>query len=89
MQLYHGMRSAECFLIGTARCISIEPITIKVPKDDAWLWVRIGTAPSFEAGDAFAIADGFENIEDMWQFWRSEPPDHAEFQGFLIKWEAL
>ena len=89
LQLYTGMRTKQCDKIGDARCISVEPIVIKVPKDDYWLWVRIGQGDEFEAGDEFAIADGFRDIEDMWSFWRKEHPDAATFKGVLIKWEPL
>jgi hypothetical protein len=88
LQLYTAMRTKQCELIGEAPCSSVEPIVIKVPKDDAWLWIRIGEAKAFEAGDDFAIADGFQDIEDMWNFWRSEHPDTAMFSGVLIKWVA-
>lgn len=89
LQLYHGMRSSDCFKIGDARCTSVEPIVIKVPLDDAWLAVKIGDGEEFVAGDVFAQADGFPSIEDMWQFWREEHADARVFRGLLIKWEPL
>lgn len=88
LQLYTGMRTRQCEKIGDARCISVERIVIKVPRDDAWLAVKMGDAPSFEAGDDFAIADGFQNINDMWLFW-FDAHGPGNFEGVLIKWEAL
>lgn len=88
LQLYTGMRTRQCEKIGDARCVSVEPITINVPKDDAWLLVRIGKAEPFVADDDFAVEDGFQTIEDMWDFWRDNHPHAALFSGVLIKWAA-
>lgn len=89
LQLYTAMRTRQCEKIGEARCISVKQITINIPKDDAWLLVRIGRAEAFEAGDDFAIADGFKDIEDMWSFWCQNHPHAGVFVGVLIKWEPL
>lgn len=88
LQLYCGMRTKQCQKIGDARCVSVEPIMIQVPKDDAWLWVKIATGKAFSASNQFAIDDGFEGVEDMWRFWRREHPEALTFKGVLIKWAA-
>ena len=88
LQLYHAQRTKQCVKIGEARCVSVERIVIQVPKDDCWLRVKIGNEEPFEATDAFAIEDGFQDVEDMWRFWRDEHPDVATFSGILIKWAA-
>lgn len=84
LQLYAGMRTKHCFLIGRARCIDVQPIQIWIPIDDAWL--AVGGKP---ISDSFARADGFGSVEDMWLFWRKEHPDVRDFRGVLIKWEPL
>lgn len=89
LQLYHGMRTKQCFKIGEARCTDVVPIIIRVPRDDAWLSVKIADEPEKLADDAFAQADGFASVEDMWLFWRQEHPLVRTFTGFLIRWESL
>lgn len=89
IQLYTAMRTKQCRKIGDARCVSVDPIRIQVPLDDAWLWVQVGDEPAGPATDAFAQADGFGCVEDMWLFWREKHPDVRLFKGVLIKWEPL
>jgi hypothetical protein len=89
LQLYHGLRTRQCFKIGDARCVETLPIVIKVPLDDVWLAVKIGDAEEVAADDTFARDDGFACIEDMWLFWRKEHPDDRIFKGLLIRWEPF
>lgn len=89
LQLYTAMRTKQCEKIGDARCVSVDPIRIKIPLDDAWLWVQVANDPAGPATDAFAQTDGFESVEDMWLFWRKEHPDARLFKGVLIQWEPI
>jgi hypothetical protein len=104
MQLYHGMRTRQCFLIGEARCISANEIRINFNMHPV---IDVLTSQGWEryAGDnldAFARRDGFSNWNDMSAFWREQHPKmfsefiapvdnphHGRFGGVIICWEAL
>lgn len=87
VQLYCGMRTKGCFLIGRARCIDVQSIRLR--RLDRL--VKIGDRPQlrrlFEL-DAFARADGFADWHDLTEFWRDE---HAgqNFVGVIIFWEPI
>lgn len=86
LQLYCGMRTKGCFLIGRARCVSAEPIEL--------CWGAVHATVHFESGgrrltNEFARADGFKNIDDMRRFWEAEHPDVDTFRGVLVRWEPL
>ena len=89
LQHYCGMRTKHCFLIGRARCTSTDSILIKIGMD-ADLGFRIAgkNLPDRDA-EAFAHADGFGSIEDMWLFWKEEHEAVSHFGGVLIRWEPL
>lgn len=96
VQLYHGMRTKGCFLIGTALCSSVDPIDLYLQSDT----VRVGavgrenyrayTEPA--ALDAFARSDGFGDWGEMKEFWREEHGDLKRlgpWTGLLIKWRPI
>ena len=90
LQLYSGMR--------TAYCVRILPDT---PCLDV-MWVEIafadGPRPPIDRImadglrvrdlDAFALRDGFSDIDDMSEFWSEHHPEalKAGFRGVLIEW---
>lgn len=92
LQLYCGMRTRHCFLIGRAKCLAVRGIhlvfdarTILIERAEMsaikdWLLYR--------DADAFARSDGFKHFEEMQAFWDAEH-GVAEFTGFLIQWEPL
>jgi hypothetical protein len=81
IQLYHGMRTKHCFLIGQARCVSIFPIRLSVGTSSIVMNNRVVT------GD-FARADGFDGAVDMLEFWKNEH-GIGHWSGVIIKWEPL
>ena len=94
LQLYTGMRTKHCTLLGRSPCLSVMPVRLCFS-------VRTASAP-FEVGgrildwsemEVFARADGFEDIADMARFWWAEhPPNHGDtiaFEGVLIRWQPL
>jgi len=87
VQLYTGMRTRQCRIIGRAVCTSSRPVTIGVA--DGWVDDGCGrmTDPYFL--DAFAERDGFPAWSAMLAFWRKEHPDIAVFSGVLIRWREL
>ncbi|TIP13173.1 hypothetical protein [Mesorhizobium sp.] len=90
LQLYTGMRTRECKLIGRAFCFCVLPIVLIFdddPSHEEGFIVQGGGM--FASIDAFAIADGFASWADLKAFWRENHPGIDEFQGNLIKWGDL
>lgn len=86
LQLYTGMRTKHCLLIGTAICTAAEPITMWFAGEQS---VEIGSR-RYIAGAGlrkFAIADGFADWPAMLAFWRETHPECADsFSGVIIEW---
>jgi hypothetical protein len=71
LQLYCGMRTKGCFLIGRAHCIEVLPIAIEIEAPRITLNTgrdRVHLTTLREL-DAFAQADGFASYEEMGLFW--------------------
>lgn len=96
VQLYCAQRTRQCFKIGEARCLSVQPIAIHFRRHRRRDWVEITLAPwTREKIDrpsqlnTFAQADGFASWEHLRDFWREEHPGVEDFEGVIIKWEPL
>jgi hypothetical protein len=99
VQLYHGMRTKGCFLIGTAICKSVEPVTLSLSKDlvgvgEIGKGIRRCYSGVGSTGmlDAFARADGFGDWAEMKEFWREEHGDLKRlgpWTGLLIQWRPI
>lgn len=85
VQLYCAMRTKQCFKIGEARCVSVDPITIGVRKSKLEI---MRFKPNPIGLDAFARADGFADIGEMHAFWVKEH-GLGLFKGVLIRWEPM
>jgi hypothetical protein len=97
LQLYTGMRTKHCRLIGRARCTRVRNITIAFRKTWRRDWVKIngGRGPDGDIIDrptlldAFAQRDGFEDWRELRRFWAKHHKDVRDFEGLLIEWEPL
>ncbi|TIN05572.1 hypothetical protein [Mesorhizobium sp.] len=91
LQLYRGMRTKHCELIGRSQCIDVVKITILFDDADPEAEGIILPGFGFPGGglEGFAIADGFASWVDLKQFWRENHPGVDEFQGNLIMWGDL
>jgi hypothetical protein len=87
LQLYCGMRTKGCFLIGRAWCIAVTPISIEF--NPIHPIILVGGSPYRENLTTFAHNDGFENWKEMRSFWFKEHPGIDIFVGVLIKWVPL
>ncbi|MBK3798673.1 hypothetical protein GAY33_05405 [Azospirillum brasilense] len=85
LQLYTGMRTRSCKLLGVTRCVAVEPIRLLLTAAAA---VTIGPERVTGAAklDAFARWDGFTDFDDLRGFWRAAHPEIADFTGWLIRW---
>jgi Uncharacterized protein conserved in bacteria len=89
LQLYTGMRTRSCRLIGRAPCTFVGPIRIDL-EDGRIESLATGTAwTTLEEIDRFAQRDGFADWRDMARFWAAEHPDLPVFSGVLIQWGEL
>lgn len=88
LQLYTAMRTKYCTLIGTATCLSAQPIRIEV--DNAVIGFQSGrTLTTIDELDDFARMDGFTDWKDMRAFWKAEHPNTEIFAGVLIRWSEF
>ena len=86
LQLYFGMRTKFCRLIGTAKCLAVKPIWIR-PFDFRVIFPIDQEVLSSTADlDQFAVEDGFADWQDMNLFWRELHPGVDLFEGELILW---
>lgn len=90
LQLFTGMRTRSCRLIGTATCSIVSPITMIFPSGPMTVGRRekgdILTTWADVALDNFAIRDGFSDFAAMRAFWEAEHRGVARFTGVLVQW---
>lgn len=87
LQLYTGIRTGSCALIGRSTCAAVWPITIHVHQ--AEIEVRGDVLTTLGGIDDFARSDGFEDWQDMRQFWEEQHRDVPIFSGWLIEWRRF
>lgn len=89
LQLYTGMRTKQCRLVGRGVCNGVTPIRLDL---------RNGRVESLASGlsltmldelDAFAQRDGFLTWRDLLAFWKQEHGTIEAFSGVLITWWPL
>lgn len=87
VQLYTGMRTRSCELIGTALCLAVSPIRFEF-GERAMVEVHHRATYFREERDFFAQRDGFADWADLEAFWRAEHEALTAFEGVLIQWRA-
>lgn len=89
LQLYTGMRTKQCTLVGTAECSNITPVKIaddapyilmKLSGDIDYKWYRFVE----DALKHFHTTDGFDTYDEMKTFFRKQY--QLPFTGNLIEW---
>lgn len=76
--LYYGMRTKHCMKIGEGICTEVLPVHFTNKG-----FFCDGKLIETNETDAFAKADGFKNLDDMYAWWKDVLP----FEGELIKWK--
>lgn len=89
VQLYTGMRSKGCFLIGRGRCKDVRDILITLKQIGGCVSVgssqqRLAVYQGEGLGE-FARSDGFDGWASMLRFWKDEHGDTETFIGVLIE----
>jgi hypothetical protein len=86
IQLYCGMRTAQCFrIIPDPICCDVVPIHILRPLGTIQR-ITLGCGIIVSDLDKFAWDDGFSGINAMSNFWRQAHPGTEDFLGVLIRW---
>ncbi|NYZ17045.1 hypothetical protein HL658_31265 [Azospirillum sp. RWY-5-1] len=94
IQLYAGMRTKHCRLLGVAECTSVERVLLRLDAPGG-VTIHGGDAPTVrrigadepELLDQFAQRDGFpRGWAELLEFWAREHPDTGHFAGVLIRW---
>lgn len=93
MQLYVGMRTKHCRLIGAPICESVVPVQMMFCRRGG-AEIRVGNQDVASALlDVFARADGFADLADMASFWWAthlpKAGDTLVFRGVLLQWEPI
>jgi hypothetical protein len=87
LQLYTGMRTKQCRLIGRATCESVQ--RVKLLPFTSHGYVRVDGLPVEGGIYGFARRDGFADWSDLCDFWNQAHPGATIFEGVLIKWGPL
>lgn len=90
LQLYRGMRTKACFLIGRARCTAARPIELvfRGRRKGVWIYGERVCA-SLASRDQFAKNDGFEDWAAFAEFWKENHGDPESWHGIIIHWSPL
>lgn len=86
LQLYTGMRTKQCRLIGRAECLRCEGIKLSFVHHGGVITESLGHLVDL---DGFARSDGFADWDDMRAFWRAEHGEPAEWSGIIVTWDHL
>lgn len=89
IQLYTGMRSANCRLITRKRCGAVEPITLVLGATPRVIIGGVDRGSSGRALMAFARFDGFPGWFELVNFWQLEHAETERFDGWHIRWLEL
>lgn len=88
LQLYTGMRTKACRLIGRAACIEAAPVTLLFRSPHGVIMHgRLGNASL--KPELFAQQDGFADWKQLCEFWEIEHPAEYQagrFDGIMIVW---
>ena len=82
-QLYYGMRTKFCRLVGTATVLKVETVRIDFYTDSIFYPSRVENELDHEA---FAVTDGFANWDDLSNWFRDRMPGIAAWRGNRIFW---
>ncbi len=87
VQLYTGMRTKVCRLIGRATCLMVSPITLDLEGNRIDLdTLNVDDAVSL---DRFARADGFANWDELKAFWAAEHACKTRWSGVIVRWHEF
>lgn len=83
VQLYQGLRTKSARLIAEPVCEEVWPVSLELAGR-----VTVGIETQRDL-DAFAVADGFRDWDDLAAFWRKQHPGVVVFSGVIIRWMPI
>lgn len=93
IQLYTGMRTKQCRLLGSGRVLRCQPIIIRPWVNELLLhdwasdrWVIFDSDKSLSK---FSSKDGFESISAFFEYFKKVADNDRSFRGNLIEWELM
>lgn len=96
VQLFTGMRTRQCRLLGRSTCIQVCPIKLHMAEnivavEGALDFPEVPGEARFEGSglDIFARMDGFADWADMRAWWTEGGAERTTFAMTLIRWGAL
>lgn len=92
VQIYIGMRTANCRLLFQSECVEVLPITLDKSEPTGQFImgkplldvVLNGNALSIDEIHRLAVADGFPDRHAFYKFFE----DRLPFEGVLIRWQT-
>lgn len=88
LQLYTGMRTKKCRLLGRATCTVATSIELVFGSHPYFDIPKFGRYEG-EALNTFARNDGFEHWAQLAAFWRLNHGRIERFEGTIIYWKDL
>lgn len=95
VQLFSGMRTRFCTkIVPDPLCIGADPLALRFDAEGRIVSAAIDGVPVADL-PAFAMADGFDSVDDMADFWRrthglaANSGCHFIFRGVLIRWAPV
>ena len=89
LQLFCGMRTAQCRKIcEDVRCTEVMKVVITFDGGSGMIDNIFTDDVKVRDREAFAVRDGFTDLDDMSQFWLKSHSHIWIFQGVLIEWAA-
>lgn len=89
LQLYTGMRTSSCLLLGKPICTAVAPVRLILGHVGL---VEIDGEPGVADAkglDLFARFDGFRDWADLRAFWAEAHEGVVDFVGVLIRWRPI
>ncbi|HZM24555.1 MAG TPA: ASCH domain-containing protein [Anaerolineales bacterium] len=99
LTLWTGMRTKQCEPLGDATCTKVLPVKIRLGYKDIWLWDESSEYPDSdgeivgnfyqlnqEQAEDFVKADGFNNQDEFFEFFKNVPPDVLQDLMVVIYW---
>jgi hypothetical protein len=84
LHLYTGLRHKGARLLMRVPCVRVEAITMEERKPGVFSVTIDGVSLDRSECEAFARRDGFNNFDDMMDFWKGRLP----FRGQIVHWKG-
>lgn len=93
IKLYTGMRTKQCRLLGKGLVTACTPIKIRPACNEVLLFDKdAGYWMLFDSDSAlkgFSLKDGFDSVEDFFDYFKGDVEVDEAFYGNLITWERV